>query len=288
MGSRLRHFILLGGLLGPLGLATAADADLVPVWKRDDGTAHIRLAAPKTLPEALVSVSYHLVAVNTALPTIVGDFGGLEHIAWVGTAYLLTSTAATPLFGKLSDLYGRRALFQAAIVIFVVGSLACGISQSLLQLVLARGLQGIGGGGLQAMGLVVIGDVVSPRERGRYTALMTGVFAIAAWLWGPAVIDFISQGRFVVEPYTAAVVVVSAGLVASMCITGPALLARAQHRWFVGGWVLAAVATIVLLALPIDSEAKATAALLVAPALGVIVHVVRVSTFAGEPVAQPD
>ena len=98
----------------------------------------------------------------------------------MGTAYLLTSTAATPLFGKLSDIYGRRALFQAAIVIFVVGSLVCGISQSLLQLVLARGVQGVGGGGLLAMGLVIIGDVVSPRERGRYTALMTGVFAVAA------------------------------------------------------------------------------------------------------------
>lgn len=119
-------------------------------------------------------------------------------------------------------------------------------------------------------------------------AAVTGAFAVAAWLWGPAVIDFISQGRFVVEPYTAAVVVVSAGLVASMCITGPALLARAQHRWFVGGWVLAAAATIVLLALPIESEVKATAALLVAPALGVIVHVVRVSTFTAEPVAQVD
>jgi EmrB/QacA subfamily drug resistance transporter len=118
--------------------------------------------------------------VNTALPTIVGDLGGLEHIAWVGTAYLLTSTAATPLFGKLSDLYGRRILFQVAIVVFMIGSIAAGAAQNLTQLVAARGFQGIGGGGLMAMAWVIIGDVVPPRERGRYTGLITAVFAIAS------------------------------------------------------------------------------------------------------------
>src|SRR5262245_4475889 len=80
--------------------------------------------------------------INVALPTIVGDLGGLNQIAWVGTAYLLTSTAATPLFGKLSDLYGRRLLFQIAIVTFVVGSLLCGLAQDMTQLVIARGIQG--------------------------------------------------------------------------------------------------------------------------------------------------
>ena len=118
--------------------------------------------------------------VNTALPTIVGELGGLEHIAWIGTAYLLTSTAATPLFGKLSDLYGRRILFQVAIVAFMIGSVAAGASQTLVQLVVARGFQGIGGGGLMAMAWVIVGDVVPPRERGRYTGLITAVFAIAS------------------------------------------------------------------------------------------------------------
>ncbi len=118
--------------------------------------------------------------VNTALPTIVGELGGLEHIAWVGTAYLLTSTAATPLFGKLSDLYGRRILFQVAIVAFMIGSVAAGAAQTLVQLVVARGFQGIGGGGLMAMAWVIVGDVVPPRERGRYTGLITAVFAIAS------------------------------------------------------------------------------------------------------------
>jgi EmrB/QacA subfamily drug resistance transporter len=118
--------------------------------------------------------------VNVALPTIVGDLGGLNQIAWVGTSYLLTSTAATPLFGKLSDLYGRRQLFQAAIVTFVIGSLACGLSQTMIQLVLARGLQGVGGGGLMAMAFVIIGDVVPPRERGRYVGFITSVFAVCS------------------------------------------------------------------------------------------------------------
>jgi EmrB/QacA subfamily drug resistance transporter len=118
--------------------------------------------------------------VGVALPTIVGDLGGLQQIAWVGTAYLLTSTAATPLFGKFSDLYGRRRLFQVAIMVFVVGSLLCAISQTMTQLVLSRGVQGVGGGGIFAMAFAVIGDVVPARERGRYVGFFTSVFAFAS------------------------------------------------------------------------------------------------------------
>jgi EmrB/QacA subfamily drug resistance transporter len=118
--------------------------------------------------------------VNTALSTIVGDLGGLNAYTWVGTAYLLTSTAATPLFGKLSDLYGRRLLFEAAITIFVISSALCGVAQTMTQLILARGLQGIGGGGLLALTFAIIGDVVPPRERGRYVGLLTGVFTVAS------------------------------------------------------------------------------------------------------------
>src|SRR5688572_30430832 len=118
--------------------------------------------------------------VSTALPTIVGELGGLDHLSWVVTAYLLTATAATPLYGKLSDIYGRRALFQAAIVIFVAGSALCGLSQNMLQLIVFRGIQGIGGGGLMAMAFAIIGDVVSPRERGRYTGYLGAVFAVSS------------------------------------------------------------------------------------------------------------
>jgi EmrB/QacA subfamily drug resistance transporter len=118
--------------------------------------------------------------VSTALPTIVGELGGLEHLSWVVTAYLLTSTASTPLYGKISDLYGRKVVYQVAIAIFLVGSLLCGLAQNLPQLVAFRALQGIGGGGLMAMAFAIIGDVVSPRERGRYTGILGSVFAVAS------------------------------------------------------------------------------------------------------------
>jgi EmrB/QacA subfamily drug resistance transporter len=118
--------------------------------------------------------------VSTALPTIVGDLGGLNHLSWVVTAYLLTSTASVPLFGKISDLYGRKILFQVAIVIFLGGSMVSGAAPNMLTLVLARGLQGIGGGGLMSMSMIIIGDIVSPRERGRYQGYTGAVFATSS------------------------------------------------------------------------------------------------------------
>jgi EmrB/QacA subfamily drug resistance transporter len=118
--------------------------------------------------------------VSTALPTIVGDLKGLEHLSWVVTAYLLASTASTPLYGKLGDLYGRKLLFQAAIVIFLVGSALSGISQSMTQLILFRGVQGLGAGGLMALAMAIIGDLVSPRERGRYQGYLGSVFALSS------------------------------------------------------------------------------------------------------------
>jgi EmrB/QacA subfamily drug resistance transporter len=118
--------------------------------------------------------------VSTALPTIVGELGGLDHLSWVVTSYLLTATASTPLYGKISDLYGRKIVFQTAITIFLVGSLLCGVAQDLPQLIVFRGIQGVGGGGLMAMAFAIIADVVSPRERGRYVGVLGSVFAIAS------------------------------------------------------------------------------------------------------------
>src|SRR5438094_8551263 len=106
--------------------------------------------------------------VSTALPTIVGDLGGLQHLSWVVTAYLLTSTVSGPLYGKLGDVYGRKRVLQAAIVIFLVGSALCGLSQNMTELVAFRALQGLGAGGLIVTTIAVIADVVPPRERGRY------------------------------------------------------------------------------------------------------------------------
>jgi EmrB/QacA subfamily drug resistance transporter len=118
--------------------------------------------------------------VATALPTIVGDLGGLNHLSWVVTAYLLTSTVSVPLYGKVSDLLGRKIVFQAAIVIFVGGSMLAGLSQNMLELVLFRALQGVGGGGLISMAQAIIGDIVAPRERGKYQGYLGAVFAFAS------------------------------------------------------------------------------------------------------------
>ncbi|GAA2284892.1 MFS transporter [Nonomuraea roseoviolacea subsp. roseoviolacea] len=118
--------------------------------------------------------------VSTALPTIVSDLGGLEELSWVVTAYLLASTVSTPLWGKLGDQFGRKYLFVAAIVIFLVGSALCGLSQSMGQLIAFRSLQGLGGGGLMVLAQAIVGDVVSVRERGRYQGWFGGVFAVAS------------------------------------------------------------------------------------------------------------
>jgi EmrB/QacA subfamily drug resistance transporter len=122
--------------------------------------------------------------VSTALPTIVSELGGMEHLSWVVTAYMLASTAATPLWGKLGDQYGRKRLFQTAIVIFLVGSALCGAAQDMSQLIAFRALQGLGGGGLMVLSMAIVGDLVSPRERGRYQGLFGAVFGATSVL-GP-------------------------------------------------------------------------------------------------------
>ncbi|MFC0054588.1 DHA2 family efflux MFS transporter permease subunit [Streptomyces actinomycinicus] len=122
--------------------------------------------------------------VSTALPTIVSDLGGLEHLSWVVTAYLLASTAATPLWGKLGDQYGRKRLFQTAIVIFLIGSALCGMAQDMPQLIAYRALQGLGGGGLMVLSMAIVGDLVPPRDRGRYQGLFGAVFGATSVL-GP-------------------------------------------------------------------------------------------------------
>ncbi|MFJ9346109.1 DHA2 family efflux MFS transporter permease subunit [Streptomyces sp. NPDC101237] len=122
--------------------------------------------------------------VSTALPTIVSDLGGLEHLSWVVTAYLLASTAATPLWGKLGDQYGRKRLFQAAIVIFLVGSALCGTARGMGELIAFRALQGLGGGGLIVLSMAIVGDLVPPRDRGRYQGLFGAVFGTTSVL-GP-------------------------------------------------------------------------------------------------------
>src|SRR5256884_3924135 len=117
--------------------------------------------------------------VSTALPTIAGGLGGLQHLSWVVTAYLLASTVSGPLYGKFGDLYGRKVVLQAAIVIFLVGSALCGLSQNMTELIAFRALQGLGAGGLFVITLAVVADVIPPRERGRYQGYFGAVFGVS-------------------------------------------------------------------------------------------------------------
>ena len=118
--------------------------------------------------------------VSTALPTIVADLKGASHISWVVVAYLLASTAFPPLWGKLGDQYGRKIFFQAAIVIFLAGSVLSGVSQSMLELIICRAVQGLGAGGLLVGTQAIVGDIVPPRERGRYVGLFGAVFGVSS------------------------------------------------------------------------------------------------------------
>lgn len=130
--------------------------------------------------------------VATALPTIVGELGGLDQYSWTVTAYLLTATASTPLYGKIGDLYGRKSVFQAAVVIFVLGSVVSGFATTMGVLVVGRAIQGLGAGGLIALTLAIVGDIVSPRERGRYQGLFGAVFGISSVL-GPLLGGFFTE-----------------------------------------------------------------------------------------------
>ena len=130
--------------------------------------------------------------VGTALPTIVGKLGGIDHYSWVVTAYLLASTASTPLYGKISDLYGRRPMLLFAILTFMIGSLAAGASQNMTELILFRGVQGLGAGGLMTLAFTIISDVVSPRERGRYMGLFGAVFGLSS-VAGPLVGGYFAE-----------------------------------------------------------------------------------------------
>src|SRR3981081_117553 len=115
----------------------------------------------------------------TALPRIASELHGLDRLSWVATAYLLTSAVSTPLYGKISDMFGRKKIFQVAILIFLIGSMLCGLSQNMTELIAFRAIQGIGAGGLFTLALAVIGDIVPARQRGRYQGYFGAVFAVS-------------------------------------------------------------------------------------------------------------
>lgn len=128
----------------------------------------------------LLLASLDQTIVSTALPTIVAELGGLDHLAWVITSYILTSTVVAPLYGKLGDLYGRRNMVFVSVALFVLGSALCGIAGSMGFLIFGRAVQGLGGGGLFVLALSVVGDVIAPRDRGKVQGLFAAVFSTSS------------------------------------------------------------------------------------------------------------
>jgi EmrB/QacA subfamily drug resistance transporter len=184
----------------------------------------------------------------TALPTIVGELGGIEHLSWVITAYLLTATATVPLYGKIGDIYGRKVPFQFSIVVFLIGSVLAGFAQDITQLIVCRGIQGIGAGGLMTLAQAIIGDLISPRERGRYIGYFIIVFAgssVAGPLLGGLFVDHLSW-RWVF--YINVPLGLVALLVTARVLKLPARHAHGQRIDFVGAVLIMMAASCILLA----------------------------------------
>jgi EmrB/QacA subfamily drug resistance transporter len=224
--------------------------------------------------------------VSTALPTIVGDLGDLSHLSWVVTGYLLASTVVGPLYGKLGDLYGRKVLLQIAIVLFLVGSALCGLSQSMTELIAFRALQGLGGGGLMVLAMATVGDIIPPRDRGRYQGFFGAVFGVSTVI-GPLL------GGFFVDNLSwrwIFYVNVPLGLIA-LAVIAVAFQPRAdhvQHRIdYLGAAVLTAGLSAIVLFASLGGTSYAWNSPLILALIAIAVAMIAVFPFVERHAAEP-
>jgi len=262
-----------------------------PVAPSDEGNSYLShqqiLVVMVGLMAGMLLAALDQSIVGTALPQIVSDLGGLDHLSWVVTAYLLTSTAVTPLWGKISDLYGRRLIFQIAIGIFLVGSALCGLSQDMFQLILFRAIQGIGGGGLFSIALSVIGDVIPARERGRYQGYFGAVFGVSS-VAGPLLGGWFTDGpgwRWIF--YINLPIGIAALVITSIALKLP--MARREHSIdYLGAALIVGAVTSLLLYLNWAGDAygwtSGTALLLIGSSLVLTVAFVFAERRAREPI----
>ncbi len=239
---------------------------------------------------AMILAALDQSIVSTALPVIAGDLGGLQHLTWVVTAFMLTSTISAPLYGKLSDMYGRKPFFVACLCIFLAASVLCATAQSMVALILCRALQGLGAGGLMTLSQTIIGSIVPARERGRYQGLMTGTFALSSVV-GPLLGGFITSHVswrwvfYINLPIGAAALLL-------VLISLPGIARGAARAVDYRGAVLICAGTTALLLL-LNSSAASLASgrpltwLMAAVAAGAFVLLWRVEHAAAEPIIDP-